>query len=57
MRRRGRREGREREGGKTCRVCLGVRRVGESYWGRRKEEEREVELCRSFSVGRETDVL
>lgn len=37
--------------------CLGVRMVGDLYWGRRKEEKREAELFRSFSSGIETDVL
>lgn len=52
---RGRRKS-DGEGEETCRVCARVRGVGELYWDRRKEN-REAELFRSFSVGRETDVL
>ena len=33
-----------RTGGREGGECLGVRRVGELYWGGRKEEKREAEV-------------
>lgn len=52
---RGKGRGRKRKRKRNI-ECLGVRMVGDLYWGRRKEK-RKAELLRSFSSGIETDVL